>query len=503
MPLLPVPTLDYTDRDFDSLRVRLFAMLQQVFPDWTDQNVADFGNILVELFCHVGDVLGYYADNAAAEAFVPTATQRRSLLALGRLVGFQASTSTAAQADVTLTIDAPTAGAVVLPAGAFVSTAEVTDPARFQLLDGATIPAGGTAVDTTVEHSQNVQDVFESTSLPNQELVLQSTPYLDDSCVVSDALGLYTQVRTLLSSTATDRHFTVAVDQNDRAHLRFGNGSNGVVPTGSITVLYKVGGGSAGNVPAGSIKVVEGSYTDTLGNAVTVRCTNAAKAAGGAPRMSNARIKELIPEQVRAPVNSVAREDFEINARRLPWVARALFITRNEDPAVPENTGVLYVIPQGGGVPTTAQKAEVLHQVTVVYPCTVTFTVLVQDPLFKPVDVDAIVYFRAGYNRPTVRANITKALTAFFAVTNDDGTSNTNVDFGAKYTDSDGAPSPSIAWSDIFNAIRDVAGVRKLDAGPTGLLLNAQNADVVLASNEFPQLGTVRIFDGETGLQVS
>ena len=48
MALLPL-NLDYTDKDFASLRTRLFALIASVFPDWTDREVSNFGNILVEL----------------------------------------------------------------------------------------------------------------------------------------------------------------------------------------------------------------------------------------------------------------------------------------------------------------------------------------------------------------------------------------------------------------------------------------------------------------------
>jgi hypothetical protein len=34
---------DYTDKDFDSLRLRLQSLVRSVFPDWTDFNVANFG----------------------------------------------------------------------------------------------------------------------------------------------------------------------------------------------------------------------------------------------------------------------------------------------------------------------------------------------------------------------------------------------------------------------------------------------------------------------------
>jgi hypothetical protein len=49
-------SVDYTDKDFDALRGRLVALVKSVFPDWTDFDVASFGNLLVELYAFVGDV---------------------------------------------------------------------------------------------------------------------------------------------------------------------------------------------------------------------------------------------------------------------------------------------------------------------------------------------------------------------------------------------------------------------------------------------------------------
>ena len=50
---------DFTDRDFDALRLRLQSLVRSVFPEWTDFNVANFGNLLLELYAFVGDVLGF------------------------------------------------------------------------------------------------------------------------------------------------------------------------------------------------------------------------------------------------------------------------------------------------------------------------------------------------------------------------------------------------------------------------------------------------------------
>ena len=48
-------------------------------------------------------------------------------------------------------------------------------------------------------------------------------------------------------------------------------------------------------------------------------------------------------------------------------------LTSNEDPGIAENTGILFVIPRGGGAPSAALKDAVKQQVTVVFPNTLTF----------------------------------------------------------------------------------------------------------------------------------
>jgi len=495
-------TTDFTDKDFDSLRLRLQNLVRSVFPEWTDFNVASFGNILVELYAFVGDVLAYYQDNQARESRIGTATQRKNLIALCKLLGYRPSGARAATVDATFALAASPAAAVGIAAGTQVKTASITEPVTFQLLSDVTIAAGASPATATgtLEHSESQEEIFASTGLPNQEVILPATPFLDGSAVLTAGNGAYAEVSSFLSSTATDRHFTVVVDQNDRATIRFGNGVNGAIPSGTITVRYKTGGGAKGNVNAGTLTKLESSFTDDAGNAVTVSVTNPQPASGGTDRQTLAQIRVLAPESVRVLNRTVSREDFEINARRLAEVARALMLTSNEDAGVAENTGILYVIPRGGGVPSQALKDAVEQQVTVVYPSTLTFQVSVQDPVYLTVDVEATVYLRQGANAATVKAAIVKALQEFFAVSLSDGTPNPNVDFGWNLKDAEGNPAGEIAFSDVFNAVRDVSGVRKIGDGAGDFLLSGSREDLSIGVREFPVLGEVSLVNGDTGL---
>jgi predicted phage baseplate assembly protein len=351
----------------------------------------------------------------------------------------------------------------------------------------------------TVEHSTTHTQVFDARGLAGLDLLLDRTPFLDGSIALTAGNGTYTEVESLLGSGPNDRHFLVLVDQNDRAMIRFGNGANGAPPTGTITVTYKAGGGAVGNVDANRLTVVDAAVADARGRPVRVIATNPAPAAGGADRQSVEAAKQLAPEGLRALTRSVAREDFEIHARAVPGVARALMLTSNEDPTIPENSGVLYVVPVGGGAPTPALKNLVRVQVTETYPCTLTFQVAVQDPVYRFVDVEARVFLRPGASGPIARDRVRANLAAMFRITNPDGTPNLLVDFGLNVRDVEGNPAGEVAWSDVLDVIRDTDGVRKLGDGPYDLKLNGLPAGVKLGIKEFPVLRNVALVDGDHG----
>ena len=500
MALLP-NTVDFTDKDFDSLNLRLQNLVRSVFPDWTDFNVASFGNILLELFGFVGEVLTFYQDNQARESRIITATQRKNVIALAKLLGFKLAGARAATADVQFTLAEPPAADVTFAAGTTVRTQEVTEPVSFQLLGSVTIPTGANppVATGTVENSEGRDELFDSTGLADQELQLTFAPFLDESAQVIAGNGTFEEVESFLNSGPNDLHFTLVVDQNDRATIRFGDGLQGAIPTGTIQMLYKTGGGPQGNVDADRIVVISGGFTDAFGNPVLVTITNPTAASGGTPRQSLASARVLAPASLRTLNRTVSREDYENNALKLTAVARALMLTSNEDPTIGENSGILFVIPQGGGLPSQVLKDQVENQVTVVFPNTLTFVLSVQNPVFKTIDVSARVFLRPGTNPATVKGAIEQALADFFAVSLSDGTPNPNVDFGFNIKDVDGNPAGEVAWSDVLSVVRAVSGVRKIGDEDPDFLLNDRSDDVMLENKEFPVLGTVTLLNGDTG----
>ena len=109
-PASDKPAIDYTDKDFASLRQALLELATFRLPEWTDRSPADLGMLLVDLFAYMGDVVSYYQDRIASESFLDTAVERRSILNLLRLIGYELAPPAAASAELTLVFNPPAAG---------------------------------------------------------------------------------------------------------------------------------------------------------------------------------------------------------------------------------------------------------------------------------------------------------------------------------------------------------------------------------------------------------
>ncbi len=96
----PRPRIDYVTKDYEGFKQGMLNQIPLLLPDWTDRGEADFGVVLIELVAYVADILSYYQDRVANEAFLPTATQRRSVTQLLRLIGYQIDPGLAASAVI-------------------------------------------------------------------------------------------------------------------------------------------------------------------------------------------------------------------------------------------------------------------------------------------------------------------------------------------------------------------------------------------------------------------
>ena len=98
------PPIEYMAKDYNSFKQALLDFSALQYPDWRETAEADFGMMFLETMSAIADDLSYTQDRVASEAFLSTATQRRSLLRLGRLVDYEVLPPTSASVLLQFTV---------------------------------------------------------------------------------------------------------------------------------------------------------------------------------------------------------------------------------------------------------------------------------------------------------------------------------------------------------------------------------------------------------------
>ncbi|WP_329433666.1 putative baseplate assembly protein [Streptomyces sp. NBC_01280] len=156
------PVIDYTARDYDTIRKLLLDRLALTTPDRVERNPADLGVTLVELLAYTGDQISYQQDAVATEAYLDTARRRVSVRRHVRLIDYAMHDGCTARAYVTV----QTAGDTTLAPGTF----------RFASVDVRTLDPHDRPEPGTVIDENDLGDLDERGSVEVFEPVVAADP---------------------------------------------------------------------------------------------------------------------------------------------------------------------------------------------------------------------------------------------------------------------------------------------------------------------------------------
>jgi uncharacterized phage protein gp47/JayE len=366
-PTIQIPTtIDYTSRDYQGMLQSLLIFASQAFPSWNVQSEGDIGVMLLELFSYMGDINSYYTDRISNEAYLPTATQRQSLLNIAQLLGYVPSNGTPATGTVTF-VTANPGLAVVIPSGTIVQSNFNTildAPINYYTTAQYTCPGnGGTVIANVSQGTQySVVPIGTSTGLPGQVFQIPQTEVLDGSTTIyiqsSAPTGAtqWSQVNTFINSNASAQVFTLDVDANDITNITFGDGINGLIPALGLQILanYTTIVGSSGNVPAGSVNLI---VNPIQGLSIEVNSLGVAQSSamiGGSDPESNDSIRANAPIAFATQQRAVSLQDFANLALNVPGVVVANAVANH-------STSVsLYVLGPNITVPSPQLQSQLL-----------------------------------------------------------------------------------------------------------------------------------------------
>jgi uncharacterized phage protein gp47/JayE len=490
---------DYSNRDFESLLESMLDLAAVRLPEWTDRSESDMGRVLLELFAYAGDVILYYQDRVANEAFLETAVERRSVIDLLALIGYTLGTPAAATVVLELTAPNDASTPVRIPSGTRFATVPAPEAPEQEFVylppSGATLEiprdasGGRTApVSIVVVNARRIAEepLGRSTGEANQAFHLGQRPVIlprdadsqENLIVEVDPGGGFERWQrrgTLLYSLTRDPHFVVRVDDEDNAEIVFGDGTYGQVPAqgAAVQATYLVGGGAQGNVGPRTITVVKSPLN------AEVAVTNPTGASGGDDRETIEHARRHAPKVYRSLDRAVTADDYAALAQNHPGVARASAV------APKWNFVDLYVVATGGLAPTDDLRARLLRYFE--GRRMLTIVVSVRTPVFVGIELIVEVGVEPTFYREDVQRRADAALRALFELD--------RLDFGQTFY-----------VSKIFEAVESVDGVafgrvpaggfRGVRSDPAGEVVDpaaAATGVIALRAREFPRLDSLTL----------
>jgi hypothetical protein len=346
------PWVGYLNRNFSSIKERILNRLGETVPEMTDHSNSNILVIIIESFAGVAEMIAYYIDNMAREAFITTARRYSSVVKHTRLIDYRIKARIAASADVVIYFlnnddqPYPIVTEFTLPIGTKFTT---TNNLEFLSTKDIIVPVGTTIL--TVPTRQRVlvtnDNLGVTTDDPNQVVAL-GKEYVHDTLELLIGGEPWLLQRTLGLSGPTDKHFIVDISANKEAYIKFGDNINGIIPTPALTILgnYYTSEGSLGNVEASNINA--SNYNFVLAQSIPkINITNITKAVAGTDYEDIERIRRSAPLSIRTLDRAVTRQDYIDIALLAPGVDKAaLYFECGK-------TVDLYIAPNGGGIANT------------------------------------------------------------------------------------------------------------------------------------------------------
>lgn len=495
--------IDYTSRDFTSLKADLIAMINsKTGKTWDPSDYSDLGNVLVESFAYMGDIMSHYLDKVANEVSIDTAVQASTLLSFANLYDYKPSGPTPSTVDITFTnvgnaaLDIPTGTQVMAPL-----SYGVFSQVYFETLTSATALSVGGSITITCQEGKTVNtdrpDLIDPTynkALPsnlgtsdgsgNQTFPIYQTGVVDNSIYVyvgqSSAFSTWNYADNLLEFGPTDNVFTTLRSSDGTVSIVFGDGVNGAIPAANQTIsaVYKISTGLAGNVKSLSVTEVTfipGNLDPQATSYLSV--SNALPSTGGADADSLDNIRTKVKAAVSARRRAVTLSDYsslallvsqvgKTNAAASVYSAVNLYLQTQDDGnaapgysqwtisnAVGSGTAVTYTIANSGK-----------HSLAVGDTVNISGIYIVGTPP------------TTGYNlQGATVASVSSDMTSFTVTSSVTGTyDNTSTVYGASRTGlviktaTSGGAATTTAWNNIKTAVASYMS----DKIPAGVTLN-------------------------------
>lgn len=340
----------YADRSFEQIKASVLKRLPINNPEITDHTEGNILIIILSFFSGIGEMLNYYIDQMAREAFIGTARRFSSVVKLAKLVDYRGKASWYASVNLLFTLVDSNGNPIVatqivsIPKGTTVTD---TTGIIFITISDQIIPINqfGTYSEAVQYQSADNIDLGTTDGTMLQKFQLPASYVHDTLSITINSIDykLFTSFGLMLSGT---KGFIVDIEEDGNAYAIFGDGTNGAIPAIGFSVLgtYLITQGSSGNLPPSSINTITTPLVVPTGTSVNVNNPDYANA--GADFEGIEDIRDRAPRSIRTLDRAVTYPDYIDVALQHPGVSAA------EVSYCCGKYVDLYIIPKSKGVGT-------------------------------------------------------------------------------------------------------------------------------------------------------
>jgi hypothetical protein len=465
-----VPSIPLAAVTADQIRVEFISMLKTYFPDWTDQLDSNNMIVLVELFSMLAEINYGYLDRRAREAFIQYALDPNNIVAHARGLGYSPKYQTPAVVDAILKVSQNVTAATPIPIGSKVQS--LVSGIVFETTQAYTIPNGANTLNVSLTQWESHTKNFSGDGTPFQSILLDTTPVIPDSIVVTVDGVVWTKVDFFVESRATDNHYRVLVGADGSASIMCGNGISGKVFHGGTgaaagVVSYKTGGGKAGTIGPYMLANMSSTIRDAGTNALlTITAMNPLASTPGVDRETPDQVRYNAINQCRTSKVLLSLEDIVAEVLTVSGVVATKALNWTTEPSLTRYMIQIFVAPTGLGTCSPALLTAVRNAISVNKQTVMGTMPIVMAANYNHLNFIINLHVKTGYGYATVSQAVHQKLLDLFDPTQ------TNIwgfspDFGM-----------DIYSSVLVSILQQIDGVRNIAILSPG--------DITLANSEFP-----------------
>jgi hypothetical protein len=489
--------LDYTSRDFTAIRSQLVGLARGIMPEWeTVGEASDFGTLIIELFAYMGDVLHFYIDRTASEAFLGTAIRRQSVLYIADMLGYTPIGQQSAIVMLYFSLDPTAPDPVELPSGTRVHNDASTADELIIFETNAAITLNPGDTDISVGATEGVMNydvmIGISSGTPNTEFIIPDKGVVYGTVSIKTREGPsiieWTYISDISLARPTQSVFTTFIDDNELTHLLFGDQASGRIPpvNAEIFVTYRTGVGvEANSLAVGDLKVLVSSDSTAM---FGVSVTNQESPVGGTDPETIDAMRNSIPRAAaRLKNRAITLNDYADLALQVPGVAKSVA------------HGEVYTMVHVRIAPTQGKandeymdllcsQVERYMQDKIIVGSAVDVEPPHVDDLWGYVYIQLMVHVQDSYNRTTVRTTVEHALRQMLNFDNVDF--GTRISIGSIYRMA--LAVQGVEWVDLF-WLDDAAPKGGITVNVTNKVLTTNVATLTVGAHGFHVGDQVRV----------